>query len=145
MLRPPSIPQLSGPPAGQRAAGGRRCANPVAGALMAKRRTVIVAARVTPEEHAAWQDKAAAAGASPSVLLRQAMARTRTWTAPALAIERERTRQVARIGNNLNQLAHWANTHKAAAEAVAVIANLVSFERSLLAVARFDGDGGDAH
>ena len=69
----------------------------------------------------------------------------RTWTAPALAVERERSRQIARIDNNLNQLARWANIHKAAAEAVAVIANLVSFERSLLAVARLDGDGGDAH
>ena len=46
----------------------------------------------------------------------------------------------ARVGNNLNQLARWANTH------AAVIAHLVSFERSLLAaMARFDGDGGDAH
>ena len=95
-------------------------------------------------EHATWQDRAAAAGVSPSALLRQAMARTRTWTPPALAIERERIREIARIGNNLNQLARWANTHKTEAEAV-VIANLVSFERSLLAVARFDGDGGDAH
>ena len=102
----------------------------------------MVAARVTPAEHAAWQEKAAAAGVSPSALLREAMART--WTAPALAIESERIRQIARIGNNLNQLARWANTHKTEAEAVAVIANLVSFERSLLAVARFDGDGGDA-
>ena len=75
---------------------------------MAERRTVMVAARVTSAEHAAWQDKAAAAGVSPSALLRQAMARTRTWTAPALAIERERSRQIARIGNNLNQLARWA-------------------------------------
>ena len=73
------------------------------------------------------------------------MARTRTWTAPALAIERERVRQIARIGNNLNQPARWANTHTSAVDAVAVIANLVSFERSLLAVARFDRDGGDAH
>ncbi len=64
--------------------------------------------------------------------------------APALAIERERIREIARIGNNLNQLARWANTHKTEAEAVAVIANLVSFERSLLAVARFDGDGAAA-
>jgi len=43
-----------------------------------------------------------------SDLLRQAMARTRTWTAAAADVERERTRQVARIGSNLNQLARWA-------------------------------------
>ena len=145
MLRPPSNPRLRAPLPGQRAGGERRPPNPVPGALMSERRTVMVAARVTPAEHAAWQDKAAAAGVSPSALLRQAMSRTRTWTAPALAIERERTRQIARIGNNLNQLARWANTHAGAVEGVAVIANLVSFERSLLAVARFDRDGGDAH
>ena len=104
----------------------------------------MVAARVTPAEHAAWREKAAAAGVSPSELLREAMARTRTWTASARAVERERTRQVARVGNNLNQLAHWVNTHKTAAEAVSVIAHLVSFERSLLRVARIGEEGADA-
>ena len=37
------------------------------------------------------------------------------------------------------------HTHAAAVEAVAVIANLVSFERALLTVARFGQDGDDAH
>ena len=104
----------------------------------------MLAARVTPAEHAAWREKASATGISPSELLRRAMAQTRTWTAPARAGERERTRQIARVGNNLNQLARWANTHRSAAEAVTVIANLVSFERSLLAAARIREDGGDA-
>ena len=111
---------------------------------MPERRTVMVAARVTAAEHAAWKEKAAAAGVSPSVLLRQAMGRTRTWTAPALAVESERIRQIARVGNNLNQLARWANTHKTAAEAVTVIAHLVSFERSLREVTRIGEEGGDA-
>ena len=122
----------------------RRPPDPARGAPVAERRTVMVAAGVTPAEHAAWRETAGPL-ASPSALLRRAMARTRAWTAPAQEIERERTRQVARIGNNLNQLARWANTHASAAEAVSVIAHLVSFERSLLVVARFDGDGGDAH
>ena len=111
---------------------------------MAEHRTVMVAARVTPAEHAAWRKKAAAVGVSPSALLRDAMARTRTWTAAARVVERERTLQIARIGNNLNQLVRWANTHRTAAEAVSVIAHLVSFERSLLRVARIGEDGGDA-
>ena len=72
---------------------------------MADRRPVVIAARVTAAEHAACQEKAAA-GVSPSALLRQAMART--GTAPALAIERERTRQIARIGNGRNQPARVA-------------------------------------
>ncbi len=62
-------------------------------------------------ELAAWQATPAAAGVSLSELLRQAMARTQTWTAPAREIERARTRQIARIGSNLNQIAHWAHTH----------------------------------
>ncbi len=123
---------------------GGRAPSPAAGAPVPERRTVLIAARVTPAEHAAWRDKAAAAGVSPSELLRRAMAQTRTWTAPARAVERERTRQIARIGNNLNQLARWANTHASAAEAVSVIAHLVSFERSLLAVAGIGEESGDA-
>ena len=81
----------------------------------------MVGGRVTPAKHAVWREKAAAAGVSPSELLREAMARTRTWTASARAVERERTRQIARVGNNLNQLAHWVNTHRTAAEAVEVM------------------------
>ena len=123
---------------------GGRAPNPVAGAAVDERRTVMVAARVTPAEHAAWRDKASAAGVSPSALLREAIARTRTWTAPAMAVESERVRQIARIGNNLNQLARWANTHRTAAEAVSVIAHLVSFERTLRKVARTERGVGDA-
>ena len=55
-----------------------------------ERRTVMVAARVSPTELADWQVKAAAIGVPLSALLRQAMAHTRMWTAPAAAGERER-------------------------------------------------------
>ena len=98
---------------------------------MTDRRTVMVAARVSPPEHAAWRNKAAAAGLSPSVPLRQAMARTRTWTAPAAEVERECTRQVARIDNNLNQIVRWANTYASEAEASEVVAHWLG---SVLAV-----------
>ena len=101
---------------------------------MGERRTVLVAVRVSPAEFAGWRAKAAAAGVPLSALLRRAMARTRTWTAPAAEVERERTRQVARVGNNLNQIARWANTHKKAAEAVEVITHLVTTERALAAL-----------
>ena len=77
----------------------------------APRRPAIAHARVSADELAAWQAKAAAAGVSLSELLRQAMARTQPWTVPAREVERERTRQIARIGSNLNQIARWAHTH----------------------------------
>ena len=84
---------------------------------------------VTPAELAEWNAKAAAAGVTLSELLRQAMSRTQTWT--ALAMEIERTRQVARIGSNLNQIARWANTHLDDLAPVEVIAHLVAIERAL--------------
>ena len=102
---------------------------------MARRRPVLVAVRLTPDESADWRAKASAAGVPLSALIRRAMARTRTWTAPAAEVERERTRQVSRIGNNLNQIARWANTRKGAAEAVEIVARLVAIERALKALA----------
>ena len=45
---------------------------------------------------------------------------------------REFIRQVARIGNNLNQIARWANTYKGAAEATQIIASLARIESALL-------------
>lgn len=47
--------------------------------------------------------------------------------------EKERIRQLARIGANLNQLARWANTWKSRAEAVEILTALASLERALLA------------
>ena len=100
-------------------------------------RPAIAHARVSAAELALWQAKAAAAGVSLSELLRQAMARTQTWTAPAREVERARTRQIARIGSNLNQIARWAHTHVDEDLAVVeVLAHLVAIERDLAAVAR---------
>ena len=96
---------------------------------MARETTATV--RVSAAELAEWRGKAHAAGVPLSELLRRAMARTRTWTAAAAAVERERTRELARIGNNLNQLARWANTYKQGADAVAVVAQLSAIERAL--------------
>ena len=136
-LRTPGFPQpcvASGP--------GAPPPNPLAGALMADRRTGQIHLRVSPAEVAAWRAKAAAAGVPLSDLLRQAMARTRTWTAAAAEVERERTRQIARVGNNLNQIARWANTHATAIDAVEIIANLVYISQTLDKVARV-GDEAD--
>ena len=106
-------------------------------------RPAIAHARVSAAELAAWQAKAAAAGVSLSELLRQAMARTQTWTAPAREVQRERTRQIARIGSNLNQIARWAHTHLDDLAAVEVLAHLVAIEREVVALrVRGAGDAG---
>ena len=72
------------------------------------------------------------------------MARTRTWTVPAANVERERNRQVSRIGNNLNQIARWANTHKGAVEAVEVIGHLIAIKRALAALSSLESTDADA-
>lgn len=41
-------------------------------------------------------------------------------------MERARTQGLARVGSNLNQLAHWANIHKSALEAVAAVTRVAA-------------------
>ena len=90
---------------------------------MADCRTGQVHLRLSPTELAAWRTKAAAVGVPLSDQLRQAMARTRTWTAAADDVERERTSQVARIGNNLTCLGHlvvWVERQQIPKERITV-------------------------
>ena len=116
---------------------------PDSGERKSPRRRGLVQARVSARELAAWRSKAAAAGVSSSVLLRQAMARTGAWTPSASEVERarrreverERTRELVRIGNNLNQIARWANRHKSAADAGEVSLRLAAIELVLRALA----------
>ena len=87
--------------------------------------------RCTEGDRAAWKAKADAAGLTLSELVRQSLGRVRTWTAKDRRTARDRVLQLARIGNNLNQIARWANTHKSAADATEVIGALISIERLL--------------
>ena len=75
--------------------------------------------------------KARSVGLSLSDLVRRSVGRVRTWTVAHAELERERTRELARIGSNLNQIARWANIHKEDAEVVEVVAHLVAIEREL--------------
>lgn len=87
--------------------------------------------RCSEKDRAEWKQKAEAAGLTLSDLVRQSLARVRTWTAKDRQIARDRVLQLARIGNNLNQIARWANTHKSAADAAEVIGVLIGIERLL--------------
>ena len=68
--------------------------------------------RASEAERAEWHAKARAVGLSLSDLVRRSVGRVRTWTVGHTELERERTRELARIGSNLNQIARWANIHK---------------------------------
>ncbi len=101
---------------------------------MSRGRAVWVKVRASDAERAGWHAKARSAGLTLSDLVRRAVDRTHTWTAAHVEVERERTQQVARVGNNLNQIARWANTHKEAVEAVEVIGHLIAIRREIVAL-----------
>ena len=82
------------------------------------RKTSWLSIRCTAAELTGWQATATAAGLPLSTLVRRALGRVRTWTASRVDMEQARTRELARIGSNLNQLARWANTHKDGLDAV---------------------------
>jgi len=104
-----------------------------------KTRAATVRLRLKPAEQADWQAQAEAEALTLSDLIRKRMG-----TARPTGIEPKRQRRtgrkadpallaaLGRVGNNLNQVAKWANTYKTDAEARQVLAALVSIERILL-------------
>ena len=94
-------------------------------------RTVWVRLRARETERTAWHAKARRAGLTLSALVRRSLERTQTWTVGQTEVERSRVVQLARIGNNLNQIARWANTYKGRAEAVQIVAHLVALRREI--------------
>ena len=97
-------------------------------AVQADTRTAWIKLRVTPAEKEAITAKAASQGQTVTDFIRQRALDYRLRQTP---LEKERVRQLARIGANLNQLARWANIHKRRAEAIDVLAALASLEREL--------------
>lgn len=90
-------------------------------------RALFIKVRVTPEEKEHYSTLAARAGLPLSGFIRSRLAGVRIRPAEQ---ERERNRQLARIGNNLNQLARWANSFKGDLEAVRIIAALEDIRRA---------------
>lgn len=98
--------------------------------------------RATDDEKLDWDLKAHSEGLKTSQLARRLLnnysnsrGSKRRSASRKVGDERSRQdliRQVARIGNNLNQIARWANTYKDAAEATQVISSLARIESALL-------------
>lgn len=97
-------------------------------------RTKPIAVRLTDEEKLDWDLKAHAAGLSISELVRQAMSRVRIHHIGDRMVQIERTRQIAKIGNNLNQIARWVNRYKTTASTVEVVTHLIAIEQALAAL-----------
>ena len=104
---------------------------------MVEKKDTYIKIRLTKAEKEEWQKKAVKAGLSLSNLIRQAIGRTQTWTAPDRGLISEQTREISRLGNNLNQIAKWANTYKSTAEAIEIIECLREIENKLEVISSF--------
>ena len=93
-----------------------------------EKRSAWIKMRVTPDEKKLIESKASAQGQTVTDFLRQRALDYRLRQSP---LEKERIRQLARIGANMNQIARWANMYKKHAEAVEVITRLIVLEREL--------------
>ena len=93
--------------------------------------------KVTDDERAGWQAQAEAVGLTLADLIRQRLGEARPVgrdpirRRAARRADPELLAALGRIGSNLNQIARWANTYKGKAEAVQVLAALVSIEQIL--------------
>lgn len=88
----------------------------------------VIKVRVTHDQYLFLRAKAKAAGMAVSEMLRDhgdqiAVVNRTDW--------RMRTYQLGKIGTNLNQIAHWANAHKSAADAHQVVVALLRLERTI--------------
>ena len=104
------------------------------------RRNKWVHVKVSGQERDDWNKKANAAGLSLADMIRLKMETSLVGrrSAPAHAnkkrfVDPSLLAGLAKVGNNLNQIARWANRYKEVADAVEIIAHLVAFERVLRA------------
>ena len=93
-----------------------------------------ISIRLTLEEKLDWELKAHATGLSISQLAREAIAKVKITRLQDRNLQKERTRQIAKIGNNLNQIARWVNRYKTTADTVEVVTYLIAIEQALAAL-----------
>lgn len=91
-------------------------------------REVVLKVRLSQSERDRIVAVAAAAGKTVAELIRADAGR---MTVRDIGSERARVAMLNRINANLNMIARWVNTHKAAAEAFRVTAELSAVERAV--------------
>lgn len=92
------------------------------------RRDVWIKIRVSKMEKELFEAKARDAGLTIADLIRN---RLFDYRLRKSAHERERIRMLARIGNNINQIARWVNTYKGGIDTIHVVSRLDALLREL--------------
>ena len=100
----------------------------------AKKKRIWLKLRATDEERGRWQGIAENKGVTLSELMRSSLdgLRLRKRRGPP-PVASELLRELARIGNNLNQLAHAANRREPL-ETAALLIRLIEIDRELAAI-----------
>jgi hypothetical protein len=96
-------------------------------------RECVLKVRLSREERDRLASVASAAGKSVAELIRRDAGRMTVRDARS---EYARVAMLNRINANLNMIARWVNTHRAAADAVQVVAELAAVERAVLELAK---------
>lgn len=96
-------------------------------------REFVLKVRLSRDERDRLAAVANDAGKSIAELIRRDAGR---MTVRDASNERARVAMLNRINANLNMIARWVNTHRAAADAVQVVAELVAIERAVLELAK---------
>jgi hypothetical protein len=96
-------------------------------------REYVLKVRLSHEERDRLAAVASGAGKSIAELIRRDAGR---MTVRDANNERARVAMLNRVNANLNMIARWVNTHRSAADAVQVIAELVAVERAVRELAR---------
>ncbi|OEU70305.1 MAG: hypothetical protein BA863_08800 [Desulfovibrio sp. S3730MH75] len=92
------------------------------------KKTKHLSLRVSPQDKESILALADECGMSLADFVRVRLGQTRVRRTK---IEREKLLHLACIGNNLNQLARWANTYKSSADSLLIISELTEIEREL--------------
>jgi len=87
--------------------------------------------KVTETEREQIKELAEAGGMTVAELIRTAVRRVRPWTLEDRDAVRELSREIAKVGNLLNQVARHANTYAGAADRVEIILHLQGIESQL--------------
>lgn len=92
--------------------------------------------RIDDGTKAKWLLKAKEQGTTLTELIVTAVNGTKISRRKRVNVDPALIRELARLGNNLNQIARWANSYKADANALAVIAELINIDREIAGITR---------
>lgn len=92
----------------------------------------VIRLRASTEDRDRWQAKADAAGMSLSDLIRHAVEGTKPPRRKRVDVDPALLRQLAMLGNNLNQIARWHNAQRGKGiESAVVLSRLIEIDRKL--------------